>query len=40
MAASECAKFCVVLFTIAIALVSAFKSDKRKDVIDVQDYIT
>lgn len=40
MAASECAKFCVVLFTIAIALVSASKSDKRKDVIDVQDYIT
>eukprot|EP00105_Crassostrea_gigas_P046331 XP_019930479.1 PREDICTED: uncharacterized protein LOC105347304 isoform X2 [Crassostrea gigas] len=40
MAASECAKFCVVLFTIAIALVSASKSDIRKDVIDVQDYIT
>lgn len=40
MAASEYAKFCVVLFTIIIALVSASKSDKRKDVIGVQGYIT
>lgn len=40
MAASECAKFCVVIFTIIIALVSASKSEDRKDVIDVQDYIT
>lgn len=40
MAGSECAKFCVVIFTIIIALVQASKSEERKNVIDVQDYIT